>query len=393
MKLVKKAILLSYISAASASAAIITPALPVIASAFHLGQGSLEWIVSIFLLGYMLGQLFYGPFANRFGRLRALRFGFIVNLIGILICLLSILLDSYLLLLAGRLITALGAAAGLCCTFTLINELMDEHEAKQALSYAVLSFTLGIGLAIYIGGLLTQYISWAAVFYVLALHGILILLSTWCFQETLKQKQSIHIVAIYKGYLTAFSSKRLIIYSLLLGFVSVNSYCYSTAAPMIAHAYLNLTPAQYGSWNSLTMVGMLLGSLSAAQLLKRFAMSRILWLSIGFIVLTFISFIFEYYLQWHNSLWFFTTASLLYLFAGWLYPCAAFFASNAIADKAHASGSMNFINMASAAVSVTIMGYLPFASFAAFISVICLFLLICIMLYLAYHKQINLIKR
>ncbi len=116
----KIALLLSYIGIASASAAMITPALPNIQRDYSLSQGALEWIVSLFLLGYVMGQLLYGPIANRFGRLVALRSGLVINLSGIILCLITTILPHYFLLLVGRFLTALGAASGLSCTLMLI---------------------------------------------------------------------------------------------------------------------------------------------------------------------------------------------------------------------------------------------------------------------------------
>src|SRR4029077_2877892 len=118
MSRLKIILLLSYICIAALSSAMITPALPQIKNAYHISSGSLEWIISIFLLGYVLGQLIYGPIANRFGRLNALRSGLCINLIGIVICIAATTFaSSYSLLLIGRLITALGAASCLVCTF------------------------------------------------------------------------------------------------------------------------------------------------------------------------------------------------------------------------------------------------------------------------------------
>ena len=57
MNKTKIMLLQSYICVASASAAIITPALPHIERAYALSHGSIEWVVSIFLLGYVLGVL------------------------------------------------------------------------------------------------------------------------------------------------------------------------------------------------------------------------------------------------------------------------------------------------------------------------------------------------
>lgn len=181
----KTAILLSYLCIASISAAIITPALPLIEQRYALTHGALEWVVSIFLFGYVVGQLLYGPLANRFGRLTSLRSGLLINLVGIVMCLIAVRCSSYPFLLAGRLITALGAASGLSCTFMLINESLSPERAKHAMSFAVFSFTFGVGLAVTLGGVMTQYFHWEYCFWLLLVHGVVMLLLTWQFEETL----------------------------------------------------------------------------------------------------------------------------------------------------------------------------------------------------------------
>ena len=61
---IKLILLLSYISLAAVAAAVISPALPAIKQSLKLSNGSLEWVISIFLISYAFGQLFYGPLAN-----------------------------------------------------------------------------------------------------------------------------------------------------------------------------------------------------------------------------------------------------------------------------------------------------------------------------------------
>ena len=131
MSILKTALLLSYICIASFSAAIITPALPQIGSFFHITSSSLSWVISIFLVGYVIGQLIYGPIANRFGSVNALRSGLVINLVGIIICLIGTKYLIYSVMLAGRFITALGSASGLACTFMLMHDLLNNREYKK----------------------------------------------------------------------------------------------------------------------------------------------------------------------------------------------------------------------------------------------------------------------
>lgn len=372
----KIGLLLSYISMASVSAAIITPALPQIEHAYSLTHGALEWVVSIFLLGYVMGQLIYGPLANRYGRLNALRSGLVINLIGILFCIVSVWYWNYSLLLIGRLVTALGAAAGLSCTFILLNELLDKEQAKHAMSFAIVSFTVGIGLAVTLGGLITQYLHWQNCFWILLVYGLIMFFLTWQFPETLKEPIKLDLLAILSRYRTALKSNKLIIFSLTVGLASAVAYCYSAAAPLYAQSVLHLSPDLYGYWNLINMLGMLMSGFLSAHLLKRYGAPYVLLLGLGLIIPCLISLVLLSITQQPCALWFFTTTMFLYLFSGLLFPAASFFASNAIDDRASASSMMSFINMGSAMIAVVVMGYLPLESISSFTMTLIIFFLI-----------------
>ena len=88
-------LILNYIPIAAISSTIITPALPNIKECYALSYGQLEWIVSIFLIGYMLGQLIYGPWANYVGRVFVLRVGLIISLVGLVICYLGFVFPHF----------------------------------------------------------------------------------------------------------------------------------------------------------------------------------------------------------------------------------------------------------------------------------------------------------
>lgn len=356
MNKLKIMLLQSYICIASVSAAIITPALPQIEKQFALSNGSVEWMMSIFLFGYVIGQLIYGPIANRFGRLKALRFGLTVNLVGIVICLAAANGSEYGLLLLGRLITALGAAAGLSCTVTLINELLSKDQAKYAMSMALVFFTAGIGLAVTLSGILTDYYQWQYCFLILLLHGVIMLISTWQFEEPLKNPQSLNMVSVIAGYYRVLQNNELIKYAFVVGLNAAVAYCYSTAAPVYAQTSLHLSASQYGYWNGINIIGMLGSGYLSAALLKRWDAKKIIAAALILMMPCLLSLALMLFIH-SNPIWFFTTTMLLYLFGGLLFPSGSLLASNAACDKANASSMMSFIYMGSAMMSVIFMGY------------------------------------
>lgn len=358
--------LLSYISIASVSAAMVTPALPYIEQSFALNTGTVEWVVSIFLIGYVIGQLVYAPLANVYGRLNALKWGLNINILGLLLCLYASISPHYCLLLLGRLLTGLGSAAGLTCTFMLINEWLPEEQRKTAMAYSILSFALGIGFAVLIGGMITQYLQWQGCFIVLLLQGLLMRLGIRAFDETLTQPKSFHIPSLLRDYKHALGSFKLITFSSIWGACSAVGYCYSAAAPQIAHSYLNLSASAYGYWNTLNIVGMLLGGLSARSLMQRFPVMHVITLGYVGSSLALLSLGTMLYLNPQSVFWFFVSTSLLYCCSSYLFAGGSYMASNAIEDRASASSMMSFINMGVATISVVIMGYLsanPFYSF------------------------------
>jgi DHA1 family bicyclomycin/chloramphenicol resistance-like MFS transporter len=387
MKTGKVILLLSYMSIASASAAMLTPALPHIETVFSLGHGQVEWVMNIFLIGYTLGQLFYGPLANRVGRLGALRIGFSINVLGIVLCLLGSYSKHYDWLLIGRFVTALGASAGLSCTFILLNESLTQSRAKHALSYAVVSFTAGIGIAVLLGGLLTQYWEWQGCFWLLLTHGIWALYSVNFLSETLIKKSSLSLLKLFSGYGKALLNTRLWVYSLLVGLVSLFSYCYSAAAPIIAHDQFDLLPAAYGYYNTLNMAGMLLGAFAAASLLKRYNNIWLLLASAGALLLLLILLAVLVYIDSLTIVRFFSVTAACYFMASIIFPAASHVASNAIADRANAAGSMNLINMGSAVIGVGIMGYLPMSMLWALISVTIAFATLSLLIVFVYQAR------
>ena len=379
MKTWKIPVLLSYISIASASATIITPALPKIESAFQIGYGMLEWAISIFLIGYMLGQIIYGPLANRIGRLPALRVGFGINLIGIAICLIGSYCDVYGLLLAGRFITAIGASAGLVCTFILLNESLSEERAKHAISFAVVSFTLGIGAAVLLGGIITQYLDWIDCFWLLMAHGIIMLLSTWIFEETLKETKNTALFHMLKEYGLALCHRKLFVFAMFVGLVSVFSYCFAAAAPIIAQHFLGMSSSEYGYYNLVNMFGMFIGAMLSGKALKSFNNIGIIICAALIMLLGVLLMFLLNEISWLNGVIFFGLSTLMYFASSFIFPAASHIASNAIADKANASGAMNLINMGSAVLTVTVMGYLPISPLLGFAIIVGGYGIICLL--------------
>ncbi len=376
MHVIKRAILLSYVSIASVSAALMTPAFPIIQREMSLSQGSLPWLMGVFLVSYLIAQWSYPSIANRYGRLSALRLGLWINLVGVFFCFWGGFSSQYGILLLGRFLSGLGSGAGLVCSFILINELLNKDAAKSLISLSVLSFTLGIGFALCVGGFITHYFQWVHVFWVLFLQGAVMLWGTYLFKEPLKVRIPIHPRSILEGYFSALRSKILVRYSLSIGSLGAFNYCYTTAAPLLTRDWFGLSPATYGTYSLLTMVGMGLGAFVGKGLLIKFSPRFVVMLALLGMIFSMVMLLVLHQFGLLSVTGFFLFSAWLYLVSSLIYPAASFLASNAIPDKANASGMMSGLNLGSTLLSVVVMGYLPLPLFFAFFGVIVVFCLI-----------------
>jgi predicted MFS family arabinose efflux permease len=252
----------------------------------------------------------------------------------------------------------------------LINEWLPIEQRKKAMAYTILSFTLGIGLAVILGGVITEYSHWKYCFVLLLGHGLLMLFGTRLFSETLITPQAINLNSILNGYKSVLSSGSLLIYSLVVGLCSAIGYCFSAAGPQIVMELFHLSPAEYGYWNLFNMVGMLAGGLLAKELLQRYTAHRVVFFGLSGIASGLVCMILMVYSGNGSVLWFFSSTLVLYLFSGLLFAGGSYIATNAVNDKASGAAMMSFINMTSATLAVISMGYISSSPLVAFITVL-----------------------
>jgi Bcr/CflA subfamily drug resistance transporter len=244
-------------------AILMTPGLPSIASYFHKTINDTQLTVTSFLLGYALGQLIYGPIANRFGRKIALYLGITIASIGSLFSIFASPIESFYLLIIGRMLEALGASAGLVVCITIINDFYFPQEARRVTGFMMLAFAIVPGVAIAIGGILTQYFNWQACFYFLLFYGFMLIIPAVKMPETLSEPDThaLQYQYLFSNYKKIFSNKKLVGYSLCSGLSSACIYVFGAEGPFIGIHLLQVKPATYGLLGLTPFLGTFLGCL------------------------------------------------------------------------------------------------------------------------------------
>lgn len=360
-------LILNYVTLASIASTIITPALTHIQSNFSISKVQVDWLMTLYLIGYALGQIFYGPLSNKTGRVWSLRIGIIVHIIGLLIGAFSIYICTYWLLLLSRFLTAFGGASGLVCAFILINETFDEDQAKTLIPYIGLFFSVSVVLSIFIGGLLSLYLGLVYCFYFNILHAIILLVLTRKIKETIRQSDlRLHPQpSEIKWSCPAF--RRTLTISIGASLLATFTYIYSTAIPVFAEKELGLNEASYGFWNLINLAGMVLCAIFAGKWSIKYGTAKIAKVGYFLFCVALIMLLLFYLLPIKSPLLLFLISSFSYFSAGVASACAAYFASNALKNKAMASALLNFIALLFGGLSLFVLSYLSFKTFISFL--------------------------
>jgi DHA1 family bicyclomycin/chloramphenicol resistance-like MFS transporter len=146
------------------------PALPTIARDLHATQGQAELSMTTFFLGLMLGQPFYGPLSDRFGRKPPLVGGMMLFVLASIACSLA---SAAPVLIVGRFLQGLGSGSAIAISAATIRDRYTGHQAARLLALRVMVLGLSPILAPVLGAGLISVMSWRFIFWFAAVYGLL----------------------------------------------------------------------------------------------------------------------------------------------------------------------------------------------------------------------------
>ena len=156
--------------------AAINIALPAISEEFSLGAVGMSWVSMAFLLSSAVFLVPLGKLADIKGRKQIFFIGNMIIGASSILCALS---PSGALLISLRAIQGIGSAMVFGTGIAIITSVYPPKERGKAIGITVTSVYIGLSLAPFLGGILTQYLGWRSIFYATVPFELVVIWITW----------------------------------------------------------------------------------------------------------------------------------------------------------------------------------------------------------------------
>ncbi|NTJ42218.1 multidrug effflux MFS transporter [Agrobacterium larrymoorei] len=247
-----------------------------------------QYVISAYLLGFGVAQLFYGPIADRFGRRKPMLFGLAIYIISSIAV---VFIPSFAGLLVLRFIQGIGSAATRVITISIVRDIYGGRQMAEVMSLIMMVFMVVPVIAPGTGQIVLFFGDWHLIFGFMA--AIAAIVSVWMY---IRMPETLHAEDI----------RPLTVSSVIGGFKIVLTnrvaLCYTIASTIIFGAlfgFINSAEQVYkgiyglGAWFAAAFAAvalfMALSSFLNSKLVGRFGMRKLSHGSLlGFIAITFV---------------------------------------------------------------------------------------------------------
>ena len=257
------------------------PGFPAMATAFATDETQIQLTLAVYFLGLSIGQLIYGPIADRYGRRIPLLVGVGLFTLASLACALAPSLEW---LIGARFVQALGGCAGMVLSRAIVSDKCDAVGAAKVFSQLMLVMGLAPILAPMLGGLLVNLYGWQSIFIVLTIFSALAALAVALgLPESLPDNVPRQpLSGALRQYGRLLNDREFLGHALTGGIAMAGMFAYIAGSPFVFIKLYGVPAEHYGWLFGSNAAGFILVAQINARLLANrgpaFLLARTIWI-------------------------------------------------------------------------------------------------------------------
>lgn len=245
------------------------PAFSKIAADFGSTEARVSLSLTSYFIGLGLGQIFYGPLLDRFGRQQPLTWGMALYIIACIGCIFSTTVES---LTVFRFIQALGSCVAAVGVRAMVRDYFTIEESPKIFSMLMLILAVSPLLAPSLGSIITSNFAWQWVFVILAGIVVLIVVLMYLFlPEGHPPDKSVSLAPgpMLNTFGAILKNNQFTTYTITTSFVFAGLFIYLAGSTIILLGEFKLSSKAYAILFALQSVGLIAGNQLNILLLKR----------------------------------------------------------------------------------------------------------------------------
>jgi DHA1 family bicyclomycin/chloramphenicol resistance-like MFS transporter len=242
------------------------PALTATGATLRVAPAQVGLTMSLFMLGFAIAPLLYGPISDRYGRKPVILFACLLFTVASVGCAMARSLAD---LLAWRVVQGAGAGASMTIAFAIVRDLFEGHAARVKISYITMATMVVPMIAPTAGVALLAFAGWRSIHVVLAGVGTLLLLAMlFGFSEsaTLDPTSRLAPSVIARNYARVLTHPSCLGYLLVSAAAFGALFAYVSGSSLFLINVVGLRPQQYGLVFAATSLGIMGGSFLSSRL-------------------------------------------------------------------------------------------------------------------------------
>src|SRR3990167_10155976 len=258
------------------SSDIYLPAFPTIRDAFHTTAHLMQISLSVFMLGFSISHLIYGPISDSTGRKKPLIIGLSICIMGSLLCLFS---SNIVYFIVGRGLQGIGAGAGAVLFLSILRDVYEGNQLAKISSFLSISRVILLASSPLIGSYLLHFFNWQACFTFLLIYAAMCLICSLLILKETNQFQHLHraeITAMAKNIWTVCTHSTFLSYAFFVVLAFGGILALLTTLPFLLQDVVGITPVQFGWVAAIAGLFFIVGGLINALLVEKVGIKKML---------------------------------------------------------------------------------------------------------------------